>query len=147
MLQYRIVWWPSVTIIIRLRSYRRCHLEFCIMCEGRGGGDTMMGPRKWVWLNVALTVLSSPGRKKYTYIYFARTAYFISMLKAISFTCMTHVTFDIIICHTLCVVNMHFRNVWLLVWLDSKASSCRLKLEQSFLNTSDTTRLKTSVLN
>lgn len=128
---------------------------FCIMCWHRGWGwynDGLVRVARVrvcggeVGLNVVLTVLSSLGRKNIR-IYFATATYFISMLKAMSFTFMTHVTLGIIICHTLRVVNMHFRNVRLLVRLDSKASSCRLKFEYLFLNTSDTTRSKTSVPN
>jgi len=85
------------------------------------------------------------GKKKCTYLFCTSCSYpvyFILMLKAVSFTYMAHVTFDIIICHTLCVVNMHFRNVWFFVRLDSKAFSCRVKLARLFLNT---TCLKTPV--
>jgi len=64
--------------------------------------------------------------------------YFILMLKAINCSCMTRVTFEIIICHTLSVDNMHFKNILLLVGLESKVFSCRLKLVHLYLNTFDT---------
>jgi len=50
---------------------------------------------------------------------------------------MTRVTFEIIICHTQRIYNMHFKNILLLVGLNSKAFSCRLKLVHLFLDTFD----------